>query len=95
MFRFSDLVLESVHAQLDLVVVSSGGYFSFAVERRPNVGGSLFAALIAILLILLGKQQSSTQRRVFICTWLHDTAQLLKYLCVGWLCRCDLGDERR
>lgn len=37
---------------LDVIVVSSGGYFSFALERRPNVGGALFAALIAILLVV-------------------------------------------
>jgi len=39
---------------IDIVLVSSGGYFAFALERRPNVGGALFAALIAILLVILG-----------------------------------------
>ena len=41
-----------------MIVVSSGGYFSFALERRPNVGGALFAALIASLLIVLGEQRA-------------------------------------
>ena len=40
--------------QIDLVMVTSGGYYAFAVERRPNVGGALFAALMAILLVILG-----------------------------------------
>jgi hypothetical protein len=55
-----------VYPQLDVIVVSSGGYFSFAVERRPNVGGALFAALIAILLIILGKHQTYS-----VCSLVH------------------------
>jgi hypothetical protein len=50
-----DAMLFTITIQVDIVVVSSGGYFAFAVERRPNVGGALFAALIAILLVVLGK----------------------------------------
>ena len=38
----------------DVVVTTASGYYGFAIERRPNVGGALFAALVAILLIILG-----------------------------------------
>lgn len=38
----------------DVIITTANGYYSFAIERRPNVGGALFAALVAILLIILG-----------------------------------------
>eukprot|EP01052_Picozoa_sp_SAG31_P040609 SAG31_NODE_5922_length_2254_cov_24.441558_2_plen_66_part_00 len=36
------------------MVTTASGYYGFIIERRPNVGGALFAALVAILLIILG-----------------------------------------
>ena len=48
--------------QIDLVMVTSGGYYAFAVERRPNVGGALFAALMAILLVIGGCLSLSDRR---------------------------------
>ena len=38
----------------DIILSSATGYSGIIVERRGNVGGALFAALVAILLVVLG-----------------------------------------
>eukprot|EP01043_Picozoa_sp_COSAG02_P007937 COSAG02_NODE_246_length_27291_cov_105.654200_6_plen_97_part_00 len=41
------------------------------MERRPNVGGALFAALIAILLVILGKHHVYSMRSLVPCRRKH------------------------
>jgi hypothetical protein len=36
---------------VDLIVTTATAYYGFAIERRPNVGGALFAALVLALRI--------------------------------------------
>ena len=72
-------------AQIDIVVVSSGGYFAFAVERRPNVGGALFAALIAILLVILGTLQLPPLFPCINGTALEFWTDLHTYVCVCYV----------
>jgi hypothetical protein len=39
---------------VDIVVVTATSVQGFAIERRANVGGALFMALVAILVVILG-----------------------------------------